>query len=108
MIKKISAVALVLILCLSLTACGKGDFERRYETESGSAVLDFYKDGTMELYENNLIIKGTYEKTGNNTYDAQLTLLFAQMRYKMEIKGDVLTLTEISEAEDVFTYHRVK
>lgn len=108
--KKYTALALSLVLCLFLTACsGPETFEGYYEFRNDEHVssVEFFKDGTAEVYQDGLFIEGTYKKTGNNEYELRITLLFVQQRYKIERTHDSVTVIN-PEKDTAVVYDLVK
>lgn len=60
--KKLIALSLALVMCLSLTACGGGGLNGTYVDESGVFTIEFEKDGSCTLYQDGLFFEGTYQK----------------------------------------------
>lgn len=107
--KKHMALALSLVFCMFLAACsGPKTFNRLYETKNGSEQLEFFDDGTVEVYNDGVLITGTYEHVEKHTYKVRLNILFMQVRYTAVVDGDMITLTEDGNDSNFQKYYLVK
>lgn len=78
-----------------LSANSPGYFRATYE--SGGETLEFYKDGTMELYGKDMVFEGTYERTEKNTYEVRINALIVQLRFMAVKDGDTIIFTDKSD-----------
>lgn len=104
--RKKAVILFVVVACLLLSACGKGYFRATYE--GGEETVEFYEDGTMEMYKGNMVIEGTYERIEKNTYDVRINALLFQMRYTVVRDKEGITVTDNSDETSVYTYYLVK
>lgn len=61
--KKVIALVLVFVICISLCACGGNTLNGTYVSESGTYTVELNKDGTCTWYQDGSFFNGTYEKT---------------------------------------------
>lgn len=107
--KRQAALALSLAFCMFLVACsGPKTFNRCYESEDGSEQVEFFDDGTVEVFSEGMVVTGTYKRVDKNTYEIRLNVLFAQMRCTGVIEGKTLTLTEIGSENLIGKYYLKK
>ena len=100
--KKYLAIALVLILCLSLTACSLTSVDGYYETPNGEGGIKFTKtglsEGTFVMYEDGEPYDVNEYKRNMNTWELDGTVLCLTLdgeydRY-CKVYGDCLILIE--------------
>lgn len=109
-VKKKSTLVSVVAACVILvvvavvgirSATGPGYFRATFEARNGE-TLDFYKDGTVELFGDSMLFEGTYERTEKNTYTIRINALIMQLRFTAVKDGNTLTVTDNADAEVVY------
>lgn len=100
----VAAVVVVLsvVVCAVLSSTGPGYFRATYD--GGEETLDFYKDGTIELYGKDMLFDGTYEKIEKNTYEVRINALIVRLTYTAVKDGKTITLTNNADESKVKTY----
>ena len=104
--RKGAVLSLVLVLCLLLSGCSK-TFSASYLHEDGEEVIEFFKDGTIEVTNKSFITSGTYEYIEKDIYEIRMNVLWGQRKYKAVFDDDMLELTLESTGE-VFIYYLIK
>ncbi len=122
--KKLTALALVLVLVLSLAACGAPEKKLlgSWRDTTGGLGYDFHEDGTVTLHFVHFTIPivnftvdqdvtGTYtvtkaeDKTNHVTINYQVTLISLSDEFTFEIEKDILRLTNV-KTNNVYTLTR--
>jgi hypothetical protein len=106
-------ILLPVLAAVTLTACGgTPSLVGKWQHIEGSAYIEFFNDGQMEMGDNLNTISGTYEET----LDKEITVILTsvngealdeeeQVVLEYSFSGDELTLTD---GENPETFRRVK
>lgn len=100
MAKRVASLAMVLILAMSLVACGEKGIVGTWEiTEEGMTVgYTFEKDGSCKTNLLGMEIPGTYETKGDKiTITMTVFGSSDSTEYTYKVDGDKLTLTSADE-----------
>ena len=101
--KRIVAVAMVIVLCLMLCACGNS-LKGKYVSESGWYSVEFNGNGTCTWYQDGTFFNGTYKKVDSGW---QLNIngsgLYSNTIFQVEGNGGMLIITGGVVYEELFT-----
>ena len=61
--KKVIALVLVFVMCISLCACGTKTLSGTYVSESGRYTVEFKDDGLCTWYQDGKFFNGTFQNT---------------------------------------------
>lgn len=83
--KKYLAISMILILCLTLCACGGNSLNGKYVSESGKYSVEFERDGSCTWYQDGSFFDGTYQQVDGG--------------WELKIVGNGLYLSTVFYAE---------